>query len=91
MVLRCAAMRDCTYGELVEVTSFSDGSLPVFSWRKTQESEGMVGCNLQSLGKNGSGKERTKIEVVQTSGGTRIKSHWVVKAQCKSSMLTRRG
>jgi hypothetical protein len=29
--------------------------------------------------------------VVQTSGSTVIKSHWVNMAQCKSSTLTRRG
>jgi hypothetical protein len=53
--------------------------------------EGVVGCNLQSWGENGSGKERAKREVVQTPGGTGVKNHWIVKAQCKFSTLTRRG
>jgi hypothetical protein len=46
---------------------------------------------LQSWGENGSGKERAKREVVQTLEGTGVKSHWVVKGQCKSTTLTRRG
>jgi hypothetical protein len=53
--------------------------------------EGVVGHNLQSWGENRSRKERAKREIVQTSVGTGVKSHWVVEAQCKSSTLTRRG
>jgi hypothetical protein len=42
--------------------------------------EGIVGSNLQSWGENGSGKERAKRELVQTSGGTGVKNYWVVEA-----------
>jgi hypothetical protein len=76
----------CTCGELVEVTGF-----PVFQFFLVEEKtvmEGVVGSSLQSWGENRSGKERAK-EVVQTSKHTGVKSHWVVKAQCKSSMSTR--
>jgi hypothetical protein len=93
-VLRCATVRGCTCGELVKVTGFSDVSLPGFFgfwWKKTQELEGVVGSNLQSWSENGSRKESANREVVQTSGGTGVKSYWVVETQCKSSSLTRMG
>jgi hypothetical protein len=89
---RCAAVRGCTCGELVEVTSYSDTSLPVLFgggkhgyWRGCWEVTYSLGVRMDLERK----EQRGRWSRHQGSMG--VKGHLVVKAQCKSSMLTRRG